>query len=480
MGERQRVGMYARISDDKHDTAEGVALQVKNGTALADRNGYDVTTYVDNDLSAYKRHVYRPQFEAMLRDLDAGLIRGIIAPDLDRLWRQPVDLERAIEIFERKKGLYFGTLQGSIDLSTSDGRMLARVMVAAANKSSADTARRVKWKHEDNQQQGKPAGGPRPFGFMPDRVTHDPREAEEVRKAARHLLEGGSVNDLVTDFRNRGVYTTLGNPFRPGSFRAMLRNPRLKGMRARWEKPAKGQGAWVPVLDASGAPVKAQWEPILPPHEFDALQAHLDARTARYRGGQRGVTKYLLTGVGRCGLCGGGLRGLRGSNGTVSYSCMTPSMGGCGGVSRKAELVDAIVVEAVLAVQEAHAKGGRRPIESVDRSHDIERIEGKIRDALLAWKMDQLPSAEYFTLRAELTAERKALEAEQAASEAAAEEARAAVDVGMIWENATLAKRRAILEALLVAVVIHPLPVVNGRKVVKWNPRLIEVVWKDA
>jgi hypothetical protein len=155
-------------------------------------------------------------------------------------------------------------------------------------------------------------------------------------------------------------------------------------------------------------------------------------------------------------------------------------MGGCGGVSRGVLKVDALVTEAVLAVQEAHAKGGRKPIEALDLSHDIERLEGLLRDALLEWKAGNLPSADYFTLRAELTDERKGLESRQADSEAAAEEARAAVDVSALWESATLSKRRAILDALVMAVVIHPLPVVNGRKVVKWNPSLIEIVWKDA
>lgn len=470
------VAVYARISDDKADDAQGVARQIQDGTALAERSGFAVHAYIDNDVSAFKRHIVRPQFEAMLRDLDSGALAGIVAYDLDRLWRQPIDLERAIEIYERRPGLWFATLQGDINLSTSDGRMLARVMVAAANKSSADTARRVARKHADNQLNGKPAGGPRPFGFLPDRINHDPREADAVRWAVKHLLEGGAISEIVRRLNTDGVKTTQGNQWRPSSVRATLRNPRLKGMRARWTGKV-----WEPVLDASGTPVKATWEGIVTHEEFDALQAILDERTRMFAGGRRGVTKYLLTGVARCGKCGAGMRGYNNHNGTsLSYCCMPPSMGGCGGVSRVMRLVDPLVTEAVLTLAESHTAGGESRVETVSRDADLTRIDRLLGDALREWKGGALPSSDYFQLRRELTDERKALEAEQVASVAAAERQRAAKDARSEWERASVAKRRAILDGMVEAVVIHPLPIVDGRKVRKWNPELIEIVWKDA
>jgi DNA invertase Pin-like site-specific DNA recombinase len=473
------VAAYARISDDKADDAQGVARQIQDGTRKAEAAGYAVKAYIDNDVSAFKRHIVRPQFEAMLRDLEDGTLAGVVAYDLDRLWRQPIDLERAIEVYERRKGLWFATLQGEVSLSTSDGRMLARVMVAAANKSSADTARRVKRKHEDNQSAGKPAGGPRPFGFLPDRISHDPREADAIRWAVKFLMEGGTVAEVVRKFNADGITTTVGNPWRPGSIRATLRNPRLKGMRARWVgTPVNG---WEAVTDASGAPVQAVWAPILTPDAFDALQAHLDGRTAKFRGGTRTARKYLLTGIARCGACGGPLRGSVGTRGEgFNYACKPPTMGGCGGVSRKGEKVDALVTEAVLAVMEAHTSGAHAKIEAVDRRVDIERLDMLLGDALVQWKAENLPSADYFAIRADLMADRKRLEAEQAESTTAAERARIALDAPAKWLEASIAKKRAMLEALVTAVVVHPLPVIDGRKVVKWNPALIEIVWQGA
>jgi site-specific DNA recombinase len=118
----------------------GVGRQQADTRKLVDLRGWTLAEiYLDNDVSAYQPKVIRPDFERMLADLEAGVIQGIAVYDLDRLARQPADLERIISIYDRKP-LVFATVQGDIDLSTPDGRTMARVMVAFANKASMDTA----------------------------------------------------------------------------------------------------------------------------------------------------------------------------------------------------------------------------------------------------------------------------------------------------------------------------------------------------
>ena len=104
-------------------------------------------------MSAYQPKVIRSDFERLLADLEAGTIQGIVVYDLDRLARKPTDLERIITIYDRAP-LVFATVQGDIDLSTPDGRTMARVMVAFANKSSMDTARRMARKKLEKAMNG--------------------------------------------------------------------------------------------------------------------------------------------------------------------------------------------------------------------------------------------------------------------------------------------------------------------------------------
>src|SRR5215468_8507423 len=185
-----RVGTYARISDDAEQLGLGVGRQQDDTRKLVDLRGWTLAdTYLDNDVSAYQPKVVRPDFERMLADLETGVIQGIAVYDLDRLARQPADLERIISIYDRKP-LVFATVQGDIDLSTPDGRTMARVMVAFANKASMDTARRVARKRLENAMNGVGSGGHRPFGWFDNGETILYYEADHLRQAARDILAG--------------------------------------------------------------------------------------------------------------------------------------------------------------------------------------------------------------------------------------------------------------------------------------------------
>src|SRR6266511_4540947 len=99
---QERYGIYCRISrvrrqDGKVETL-GVERQGPPSRALVERMGGTVAkVYVDNDISAYsgKR---RPDYEAMLADVKAGAIAGIVAWHPNRLTRQPIANERRISL----------------------------------------------------------------------------------------------------------------------------------------------------------------------------------------------------------------------------------------------------------------------------------------------------------------------------------------------------------------------------------------------
>lgn len=155
-----RVGVYLRISLDDERTGLGIERQRHDSAALCKRLGWEVAkVYADENLSAYKRSVDRPAWEELLADLEAGDIHGVACYDVDRIARQPKQLERLIDLYESNRRLVFATVAGEIDLSNADGRFLARLLVNVANKSSADTARRVARAQLQRAQQGKVAGG---------------------------------------------------------------------------------------------------------------------------------------------------------------------------------------------------------------------------------------------------------------------------------------------------------------------------------
>lgn len=95
-----RAGIYARISSDREGDGLGVNRQLEDCEQLAEQRGWAVAeTYVDDDVSAYSGKA-RPEYARMLDDLRTGSINGVLVYHLDRLHRQPKELEEFFEVCE--------------------------------------------------------------------------------------------------------------------------------------------------------------------------------------------------------------------------------------------------------------------------------------------------------------------------------------------------------------------------------------------
>lgn len=370
----QRPGRYLRISEDPLALFRGVDRQLPDTERLGERLGWgaftDETTYIENDTSAFKKkrvmladgkygyRVIRPVWSRMLEDLEAGIIDGIIVYDLDRLVRQPRDLEDLIDLIEQCKKPVQG-VTGSIELMTSNGRLNARLLVAVALKSSEDTSRRVARAAVADAEAGSLIrGGRRRYGWAQDGMTRVAGEAMVIVRMRDMVMDGASVGTVATTLRREGVPTVTGAPWTRPVVMQILRSPRLAGIRAysgRFHEVRPSQHDWrLRAVRKDGDYVYGKWETILPTEEWESLQIALDSHqeaSGRVRRVDPGAycRKYLLSGILRCGLCGGRMTG-RNIREIPTYSCRPKDLGGCNGVSRNAKKVDA----AVLALIEAY------------------------------------------------------------------------------------------------------------------------------
>lgn len=123
--------------------------QLADCEALAERKGWDVfERYADDDVSAWSGRS-RPEYVQCLDDLAAGMIDGLLVYDLDRLHRQPRELEAFIDLCERLRLTNVTSVSGDIDLTRPEGRFQARILGAVAAKESDDKSRRIQRKHEE-------------------------------------------------------------------------------------------------------------------------------------------------------------------------------------------------------------------------------------------------------------------------------------------------------------------------------------------
>ena len=125
-----RAAVYLRQSLNR--TGEGLAVsrQREDCLRLCAERGWIPTEYVDNDTSASKG--VRPQYRKMLADINAGEIQAVVVWHLDRLHRQPVELEEFIDVTKKAgiaRNLATVTGEDAVDAANAPRKISAVVPI---------------------------------------------------------------------------------------------------------------------------------------------------------------------------------------------------------------------------------------------------------------------------------------------------------------------------------------------------------------
>ncbi len=131
----------------------------------------------------------------MVADYHAGRFSAIVCWDLDRLTRQPRQLEDWIDA-AIDRDLQLVTANGDADLATTGGRMFARVKAAVARSEVEQKSARQSRAQVQRAQQGRPPKGIRPLGYATDgRVLK--REAKAVQAIYEAFSGGASLRGIA-------------------------------------------------------------------------------------------------------------------------------------------------------------------------------------------------------------------------------------------------------------------------------------------
>lgn len=291
------AAIYARISSDKVGAGLGVERQETDCRALAERLGWDVAAvFIDNDVSAYSG-ASRPQYRAMLDAVRAGRVRGIVAWHPDRLYRRALDLEEFVTLAETHHLQVQTVTAGTVDLTTASGRMVARMLGAAAQHEVDHARERMKRAKDQLALDGKYRGGKRPFGFKEDGVTVLEKEAEVIRWATAGIIEGRPIRALARELNERGLRTSTGKEWTHTQLRDVLLRPRNAALINR------GRMGGSEPTEIIG---KAVWPAIVDEETWRALVAVLEQPSRRKLHDNN--PRWLGSGIYVCGLCGGAMR----------------------------------------------------------------------------------------------------------------------------------------------------------------------------
>ena len=146
---------------------DGLAIdrQREDCERIARENGWRIfDRYIDQSKSATDKTKNRPEYDRMVTDYEAGEFSAIICWDLDRLTRQPRQLEDWIDRTE-DRGLKLVTASGEADLETDNGRLFARMKASVARAEVERKSSRQSRAQIQRAKQGRPPKGIRPLGY---------------------------------------------------------------------------------------------------------------------------------------------------------------------------------------------------------------------------------------------------------------------------------------------------------------------------
>jgi hypothetical protein len=404
----------------------------------------------------------------MLGALEDGQITALAVYDLDRLHRQPRDLERFFDVCDRAGVKDLASVAGDVDLATSDGRLLARIMGAVAAKSSDDTSRRIKRKLDEVAADGRKHGGGRRFGYTPDGMEVVPQEATLIRSAADAVLAGSTLSDVARRWNAGGVATPqkAGAMWSGVTVRQVLTGAHQAGLR-RHRGEIIGNGVWPSIFTRA---------------EHERIVALLADRAVAFDPPR----SSLLTGLVRCGKCGqkmtrngGQPNGSRGRVGT--WRCAKrPGYVNCGQMSVSAGPFEELIREAVLVALDGPSLVGVLSGASAKQDDaaaaELVEIESRMLQLAESFADGDIGKAEW--LRARRRLEDRAADARSALHR----RERSAVLVAFrkpgalraAWPELGQSRQHAIIGAVVESITVNR----AGRRGPVFDPGRVEMTWR--
>ena len=466
----KRSGVAA--TDEEREA--GVARQEELCRELGAKLGWDIVeVYADNDFEASSGKP-RPAYLRMLDDIRAGKINAVLGWHSDRIYRRPDELEDLIKIADAHDVKFAAVIVGNIDLSTASGRLVARMLGAAAKYETELKGERQSAQLRQLAHAGRTTGGgSRMFGYADSRrTTIDEREAAVIREAASRALAGESVNAVTNWIENSGIPTISGKPWQPAVVKRMLANPAIAGI-ATWKGEVVGKAEWPPIIDE---------------------QTHLDlvarlATTAKHRPGPRVA---YLQGLVWCESCEYELvtaqvRRAKTDPQVRAYSCRTRWLAGrpgygkaCGGITVKAEWLEDDVAEQMIArLSKPAARAlmsavGSPTVDSDNAVRETIEIDEKLTQLGLDYADDLIGRTEFIAARERLAARLAAIKERASVKPALPLPYGDLVAMVAWWDSASVAQRLALARQQIDKITIgHH----SGRRS-EYDPSRVSIVWR--
>jgi site-specific DNA recombinase len=454
-----RVAIYIRVST--LDQVEGYSLDAQRErlTAYCKSQGWeDITVYMDDGESG--TNMDRPALKRLIRHVEEKKINAVVVLKLDRLSRKQKDVLYLLEEVFEKHNVIFKSATEPFDTSTPLGKAMIGVLAVFAQLERDMIVERTTTGKRQRISGGKWGGGNVAFGYMwnkeDERLEVVEEEASVVREIFSRYIKGESRESLAL-WASKRTSRYIDNTI----VKNILSRPTYAGKLQYGEE----------IFDGNH-------EPIISIIDWKAAQTELKRRKEGLS--PKGV--YLLTGLLRCGLCGGPVIQSnitrKKPNKTYSYdfcACSSQQIKKRNqertctlGFHRRNE-IESFVIESIKNIGDTEQGTTEKINERKGDSNDSRREALESRIKVLDSGMDNLFEAiQEGSVKASAVSSRIAhLEKEKEALEQQLEDIKdmekpvtvnydEIKEVGDVWEYLTEDEQKTILRKVILQIILHP------------------------
>ena len=305
----KRCALYVRMSTDKQEHSAENQIQVLEGYAR--RNDLKVVkTYSDEGISGTKAEK-RPAFMRMIEDSSRDIFDIVLIYDSSRFARNLTEsLIYKAELRKNNVSLISIT-EPNLD---DDSSLLIDAVLGASNelysrKLSKSVTRGMVFYVERGNFATPPPFGYRKSGGV---TTIDETEAKLVNIIFKAFTDKPSWHSVAVMVNDMGYRTRKGAMWGSRDIKRVLMNP-----------------AYIGQVQFQGKTYKGVHKPIVPNELWEEVQTAISNKPYRYRAKPENRVKHWLSGVAKCGHCGGAMTYTTPKRGSTFFRCHASANGKC-------------------------------------------------------------------------------------------------------------------------------------------------------
>lgn len=207
------TALYCRLSCD--DDSQGDSNSIKNQKAIlskyASEHGLsNPHFYVDDGYSG--TNFNRPDFQRMIRDVDAGLVKTVIVKDMSRLGRDYLKVGYYSEVYFNEADVHFIAINDGVDNQTENDSDFTPFRNIINEWYAKDTSKKIRAVFKAKGNSGKHLCTCPPYGYKKDKSNKeqwivDEEAAKVVKEIFSLCMKGYGPTQIARILTERKIDT---------------------------------------------------------------------------------------------------------------------------------------------------------------------------------------------------------------------------------------------------------------------------------